>query len=138
MNHSAKLLAVRQGCEETIEQAAQLLSNAGLQTVRTFDLRSARVSLAACACPYHGTAACNCQLVMFLVYGSGQTPVTLVAYGRDGQTWFSVVDTPRQPADLQLEAAIEQALAPDNFAHLNHLSMESRRKPALVGDATAD
>jgi hypothetical protein len=57
-------------------------------------------------------------MVVLLVYGSGgytssdHQPVSVVAHGHNGQTWFSVVDTPQQRADPRLEAAIHLALVP--------------------------
>ena len=110
MDPSAKPIARQPGCEETIEQAERLLSAAGLQVARTFDLRSIGAD-----CPYHGGVPCECQLVMFLVYGEDAMPATLIGYSCDGQTVFSVVDAPYQPVDPQLEAAIAHTLAPDNF-----------------------
>jgi len=51
-------------------------------------------------------------MVVLLVYGSERQPVSILAHGYNGQTWFSVVDTPQQRADPRLEAAIRQALVP--------------------------
>jgi hypothetical protein len=43
-----------------------------------------------------------------LVYKIDQGPITIIAHGYNGQTWFSVVDTPQQRADPQLEAIIRR------------------------------
>jgi hypothetical protein len=51
-------------------------------------------------------------MVVLLVYASDRRPISLVAHGYNGQTWFSVVDTPQQRADPRLEAAIRRALTP--------------------------
>ncbi len=120
MNQNVQLVTIQADCEQATTQATQLLSSAGLQAVRSFDLRSARTAHAECTCPHHGTAECTCQFVVLLVYGQGGAPVTLVAHGHDGQTWLSVVDTPQQPVDMKLAAKIAQALSPASFAPVTH------------------
>lgn len=114
MSQNVQLMTVQANCEEATTQTVQLLSGAGLQVVRSFDLRSARMAHAECTCPHHGTAQCTCQFVVLLVYGQGGAPVTLVAHGHDEQTWLSVVDSPQQPADMKLATQIAQALSPAN------------------------
>jgi hypothetical protein len=115
MNQNVQLMTVQANCEEATTHTAQLLSSVGLQVVRSFDLRSARMAHAECACPHHGTAQCTCQFVVLLVYGRGGAPVTLVVHGHDGQTWLSLVDIPQQPADMRLATKIAQALSPASF-----------------------
>ncbi len=115
MIENVQLLSLKQACEEATAKAVELLSGSGLRIVRSFDLQSARSAHVECTCPHHGTAQCTCQFVVLLVYGHIGAPVTLVAHGQDGYTWFSMVDSPRQPADSQLRATITQALLPVNF-----------------------
>lgn len=120
MNQNVQLVTIQADCEEAAAQTVQLLSGAGLQVVRSFDLRSARMAHAECTCPHHGTAECTCQFVVLLIYGQRGAPVTLVAHGHDGQTWLSLVDTPQQPADMKLAAKIAQALSPASFVPVTH------------------
>ena len=120
MNQNVQLMTIQANCDEATALVAQLLSGAGLQVVRSFDLRSARMAHAECTCPHHGTAQCTCQFVVLLVYGRSGTPVTLVVHGHDEQTWLSLVDTPQQPADMRLAAEIAQALSPASFVPLSH------------------
>ncbi len=120
MNQNVQLVTIQADCEVATTQAAQILSSAGLQVVRSFDLRSARAAHAECTCPHHGTAQCTCQFVVLLVYGQGGAPVTLVAHGHDGQTSLSLVDTPQQPADMKLATKIAQALSPASFVPESH------------------
>jgi len=120
MSQNVQLVTIQANCEEATTQAAQLLSSAGLQVVRSFDLRSARMTHAECTCPHHGTAECTCQFVVLLVYGQGSAPMSLVVHGHDGQTWLSLVDTPQQPADMKLAAKIAQALSPASFVPVTH------------------
>ncbi len=115
MNENVQLLTLKRGCEEATAQAIALLAESGLRIIRSFDLQSARLAHTECTCPHHGTAQCTCQMVVLLVYGSSGAPVTLVAHGQDGYTEFSLVDTPRQPADSSLRDRIVQTLLPDNF-----------------------
>ena len=120
MNQNLQLVTIQANCDEATTQAAQLLSGAGLQVVRSFDLRSARAAHAECTCPHHGTAQCTCQFVVLLVYGQSGAPMSLVVHGHDGQTWLSLVDTPQQPADMKLAAKIAQALSPASFDPVPH------------------
>ena len=120
MNQNVQLVTIQVDCEEATTQATQLLSSAGLQVVRSFDLRSARMAHAECTCPHHGTAECTCQFVVLLVYAQGGAPMSLVVHGHDGQAWLSFVDTPQQPADMKLAAKIAQALSPASFVPVNH------------------
>lgn len=123
MNDSPPFLYLRQPCDEAVAWVFGQISSAGLKVVRTFDLLNARHAHANCPCPHHGTEQCDCQMVVLLVYGNGglktsggdkspdRQPVSLVAHGHNGQTWFSLVDTPQQRANPLLEAAIRQAVA---------------------------
>ena len=118
MNESPPFLILEQACEEAIEWVTRRIGYAGLQVVRTFDLHDTRsqagATFASCPCPYHDTEQCDCQMVVLLVYSRDCQPVSLVAHGHHGQTWFSVVDTSQQRADPTVEVAIRKALAPIN------------------------
>jgi hypothetical protein len=70
-----------------------LLSDAGFQVTRSFDLQDARAELRApeeCPCPNHGTAICNCQYVVLLVNSPGKVPSSLVIHGHDDRTLISL------------------------------------------------
>lgn len=99
-------------CEQAVRWLTQRVGQAGLSVVRTFDLQVARQAQTACPCPQHGTEQCDCQMVVLLVYQQHHRPVTLIAHGNGGRTWFSVVDTPQQRADPELESAICRSLDP--------------------------
>jgi hypothetical protein len=57
-------------------------------------------------------------MVVVLVYGKTEdvstplntNPVTLILHGNDGQTWFSIADSPHQRSDTKLSAEIKQIL----------------------------
>lgn len=116
MNENSAFLILEQACEEALDWVTRRIGYAGLQVVRTFDLQNTRsqpdVNSASCPCPHHGTEQCDCQMVVLLVYGLGHQPLSLVAHSHNGQTWFSVVDTPQQRADPQIEAVLRLALLP--------------------------
>jgi hypothetical protein len=107
---SEAFLRLEQPWDEAIERVVQLISGAGLQVLRTFDLRLARLAHTECPCPLHGMQQCDCQMVVLLIYAEGYRPVSLVAHGHDGKTWLSLVDTPQQEADPRLEEAIMRAV----------------------------
>ena len=89
---------------------SQRLSSAGLRLLRTFDLNDARLAVEDCRCPHHGTSACDCQMVIVLVYAGPSAPVTLVVHGNDGMSWISVIDRPDQRADPRTIMTIQHAL----------------------------
>lgn len=94
MNENGPLMSIEVPCEQAVTFVIQQMSRAGLSVLRTFDLQSARMPHPDCPCPVHGTTQCDCQLIILLVYAGDGNPVSLVAYGYEGKTWFSVVDTP--------------------------------------------
>ncbi len=104
------MFVLSQTYEAAITQLTQRLGEAGLRVLRTFDLQSACADQPGGICPHHGTAPCNCQMTVLLVYARDGLPVSLVVHGCDGQTWLSVEDVPQQITDPSLEATIMQAL----------------------------
>jgi hypothetical protein len=99
-------------CAQAVEWLTDQISRAGMSVVRTFDLQAARRLQTDCPCLHHGTHQRDCQMVVLLIYQDTHPPITLIAHAYDGQTWFSVVDTPQQRADPDLEAAIRDSLHP--------------------------
>lgn len=116
---SDTFLILEQPCEEAMTWVVRQCSEAGLQVLRTFDLRVARLAHTECPCPHHGTEQCDCQMVVLLVYRDQLQPISLVAHSHGGKTWFSLVDTPQQRADPRLEAAIRQALTVTSIPSFN-------------------
>jgi hypothetical protein len=111
MSDNSPFLVLEMTCDDAIEWFIEHVNHTGLQVVRTFDLQTALHENINCPCPHHGTDQCDCQLVVLLVYRAGHEPISIVAHGYDGQTWFSVVDNPQQPAGPLLESAIHHAVA---------------------------
>jgi hypothetical protein len=67
-----------------------------LDVIRSFELQLARANQELCSCRYHGTELCDCQMIVLLIYGVQDIPVTLVCHGHDGWTHLSLVDNPGQ------------------------------------------
>jgi hypothetical protein len=112
--NTSPFLSVHDSCEKTLQLTTQRLHQAGFRSVQTFDLHTARLGSHVCQCPHHGTQACDCQMVVLLVYGAIAEPVTLILHGNDGQTWLS---TPEGPASgSSLKEQIRQVLNADKLA----------------------
>jgi len=79
-------------CDDALHWTREQLTRAGLRSVQTFDLNAARGGLHDCPCPNHGIDACDCQMVIMLVYGKSEEPVTLILHGNDEQTWLSIAE----------------------------------------------
>ena len=107
----APFLIVEQPYDIAISLVTRQINNLGLQFTLTFDLQQARRAHPGCTCPHHGTDQCDCQLVVILVYGNGPKPVTMLAHGHEGKTWFSFVDSPQQHNNPQMEALLVRTLA---------------------------
>lgn len=86
------------------------LKGHGLQIEQTFDLQIARLSHAGCSCPHHGTDQCSCQMVVLLVRGKSNEPLTLILHGNDGQTSFSIANFSGKRSDFDLAETVRQAL----------------------------
>jgi len=130
MSENSPFLIIVQSFDEALDWVTRRLSGVGLEVLQTFDLQAARHTRPECPCPYHGTEQCDCQMVVLLVYGGDNQPVSLVAHSFAGKTLFSLVDTPQQRADPHLETAIIQALithsiAPSKQVNLSHAIRES-------------
>ena len=106
-------LSVKQPCEDTVRWAKKQLSQANLRAVQTFDLHAAWEGLQDCSCPNHGSDECDCQMVVLLVYGKTNEPVTLILHGNDGQTWISLVNNSVLYSDESTQSIIECTLQID-------------------------
>lgn len=100
--------------EETFAWTNEQLKGHGLQIEQTFDLQIARLSHAGCKCPNHGTDQCSCQMVVLLVRGESNDPLTLILHGNDGQTSFSIVNLSGKRSDTELAETVRQALVVQN------------------------
>ncbi len=110
MSQTKKLLTMPQECEAAVEQIIERLKSDGLQVIRSFDLKTARMAHTECTCPHHGTEQCDCQMVVLLVYEGTEQPITMVAHDFEGKTHISIEYSPPPESNRVLEAAILQAL----------------------------
>lgn len=113
MYQSSAILTLQADSQTAIEHSIQRLGHSGFQVMRSFDLKVARAAHVGCTCPHHGTDQCDCQMVVLLVYGQDETPVTLVIHGHDDQTQITLVDTPEQRPSPQLVNLIRQTIQPE-------------------------
>ena len=117
MNGTTSVISIDLTCNEAVERLVEQLRPFGFMVRQTFDLQSARQMAVDCPCPHHGTANCDCQMVVMLVYHGSHVPITVIAHGYDQHTWFSMVDTPAQRADPWLEATLRHlATIPPYYA----------------------
>ncbi len=110
MDSLPAILSIDSSCEETLKSIKQSLQRGGLRVLETFDLQDARLGLTDCPCPYHGMEACDCQMVVLLVYGEATAPMALTLHGNDGQTWISLTNQSAGAQSAALHAAVELAL----------------------------
>lgn len=69
-----------------VVEIMEQLEAAGMQVVKSFDLRSACASFTDNICPHHGTSPCDCQLIVLLIYGIENWPISLILHSHRGQT----------------------------------------------------
>jgi len=103
-------LSIDFSCNEALQLTKKHLIEAGLRPVQTFDLHGARLVHDGCTCPNHGTAECDCQMIILLVYGEIAEPATLILHGNDGKTWVSVTNDPLHLPDQKLMSSLQRAL----------------------------
>ncbi len=113
MDTSTGLISVGLPCNDLLSRLRRSLERQGLRALETFDLQMARSSGAACICPRHGTAECDCQMVVLMVYGEGTAPTALMLHGSDGHTWISFGDSRARGAESAMEAALASSLCDD-------------------------
>ena len=112
------MLSTNGDYELAITQMMQLLSQAGLQVMRTFDLSSACENGRG-TCAHHVSTPCDCRLTVLIVSGQNTT-ATLTIHRCDGRIWLSLTDEPQQPVDENMEASITSVVALVKFG-VQHL-----------------
>lgn len=105
-------LALDQTSEQIQAWVEQQLTNAGFRVMQSFDLQVARLAHPKCPCPHHGTADCNCQMIVLLIYRKKSAPVTLVLHSQDGKTSLSLTKQVGGRTNEYIAAAIRRALVP--------------------------
>ena len=95
---------------EAVSWITDVLQSSSLRVMTSFDSQLTRTTPTPPTCPHHGTAACDCQIVILLVYDQDGQPATLLADGQDGETWISLVVAPGQRPHPRLENKIKEAV----------------------------
>jgi len=96
-------VTIKRNCKEVLQLLTERLSAQGLQIVRSFDLKTARIAHPECSCPRHGNKDCDCQMVVLLIYGDGESPISLVFHNDNEETNFTMVDRNRSSQNSSLE-----------------------------------
>lgn len=110
MSMAAAFLNLNADWDEVLPWLDRKLREAGFRIKTTFDLQAARQPQSQCECPYHLTARCNCQMLVWLLYRDQQAPITLMIHGYDASTFVSMVESPAQRADPRSETLIRRLL----------------------------
>ena len=110
MTTLSPFLSINSSCDQALQMTKTQLSEAGMSTMQTFNLNTARLGLHNCCCPNHGTKACDCQMIVLLVYGEAPEPATLILHGNSGQTWISLADSAIYQGDSILVTRIRRVL----------------------------
>jgi hypothetical protein len=108
----ALLLKLNYVGDEAVARVIQILNESSLRVLVSFDSHHVREKTSPAPCPHHGTAGCDCQVTILLVYDEEQKPATLLAHGQDGETWISLVSALGQRPPVHLENKIARALTP--------------------------
>ena len=116
MSQTKQLFTIPLECETAVAQIIERLKSDGLQVIRSFDLKTARMAHTECTCPHHGTEQCDCQMVVLLVYEGAGQPITMVAHDFEGNTHVSIEYSPSPESNRLLESAILQALEKENYS----------------------
>lgn len=101
--------------EAVITWIKQQLSKLALVVKPSFDLQEAKSAHTDCTCPHHGTSQCDCQIVVLLVYGEDEGPISLVVHSQDGYTYLSMMAVPDVSGDDTLAGKIFNALRYQNI-----------------------
>lgn len=109
MNQIDSLFTLRLSANVLLDLIAEMLEENGLRTVCSFDLQAACSSFEANICPHHGEGACDCQMIVLLVYGEDGAPLPLVMHGHNGQVQVGI-KLEAGNGNHQLEAGVRSLL----------------------------
>ena len=101
--------------EAAISWISQQLISLGLIVKPSFDLKTAKSAHIDCTCPHHGTVQCDCQIVVLLVYGENEGPITLVVHSQEGRSYLSMTGTSGDGRDDALTDKIFHTLGYQNI-----------------------
>jgi len=96
-------VTIKRNCKEVLQLLTERLSAQGLQIIRSFDLQTARIAHPECSCPRHGKKDCDCQMVVLLIYGDNESPISLIYHSDNDETNFIMGDRNRSLQNNNLE-----------------------------------
>jgi len=111
MNQAFDLPSLNLDADQAVSLITDLLIESRYQVLPSFDLQAARAARILCPCPHHGTARCDCQMVVLLIYGQEEQPASLVIHGQDGKSFLTLVDNAQQRPDNRMLQRIWKTLA---------------------------
>jgi hypothetical protein len=114
MFQTTHLLTVPACSHHVVEVLDKVLRDAGLSVVPSFDLQAAKATISPCTCPHHGSALCDCQMIVLLIYEGREKPVTLIAHGQDRKTHIGVINGPDRGDSSRVEAIIQKEFLTDS------------------------
>jgi hypothetical protein len=121
------LIALPKPWHEVLVSLKQALAGVGLDVIQSFDLQSARNSLAdpeLCNCPNHGTSQCSCQYVVVLARREGHEPIAVEVHGHDDLTYLSLAQQDARLRDEEgvhlIKCAVDQLAPSEGFALTAH------------------
>ncbi|MCJ7624358.1 MAG: hypothetical protein MUO76_12715 [Anaerolineaceae bacterium] len=111
MNQTIQIRSFDFGSDIVLKHIAEALRGQGLEVMQSFDLQLARLSQKNCACPYHGTEICNCQMAVLQIYGETQEHAVILIHGHDRETNITLFISARQDSSPNLENLILQCIS---------------------------
>lgn len=109
-NWNISLLELTQDCETAVSTVIDRLHRSGVGVVRSFDLRSACGAYPHRSCPHHAKKACDCQLVILLVFDPLEQPATVMLHTCNGETHVGLAASPAQQPSSRLEYRLRRIL----------------------------
>jgi hypothetical protein len=119
MSQRTRLVTLDMEYEAAIVQIRHCLAEHDVCVVRSLDLQSACAAFPDMICPHHGDAPCDCQLVVLLAYGEGDTPTSIVLHAHRGQTEIDLFDSPDQVPSQKLVSAVHMALVEQDLCDVS-------------------
>jgi hypothetical protein len=110
MVKTSHLFSLKADSQSVLSLLIATLREADLQVVQSFDLQTARSAHTQCTCPHHGSDECNCQMIVLLVYGNDQSPLTLVAHGKDNLTHVGLINDSPAKDTFWLESILGKVI----------------------------
>lgn len=104
------LVILKNGRNHSIKMIKTALESVGLRVLVSFDSRQTQANNTNINCPHHGTAVCDCRIVVLLVYGTEGRPASVVVYGQAEEMRVSLIYPPGLRPSLTLQNQIKATL----------------------------